>query len=374
MKIEKFVKIINSKFYTGVPDSQLKPLCNYLIDKYGIDYKHHIIAANEGNAVALAAGYYLSTKKFPVVYLQNSGLGNIVNPVASLLNDKVYAIPVIFVIGWRGEPNIKDEPQHIFQGEITEKLLKDLNIEYFIISSETSDKEVEQVKIKFNNIMNNGKSVAFLVKKDALSFDKKVLYKNLHKITREEIIKYILKFSKKSPIISTTGKTSRELFEIRNINNQEHKYDFLTVGSMGHCSSIALSIALNKPKTKVWCIEGDGSALMHLGAMSIIGASNPKNLVHVVINNSSHESVGGMPTVAENISFTKIAHGCGYKKIIRICSIKDINKKLHQAELSKELTFVEILSAIGSRSNLGRPTLSTIENKKNFMNYINNLK
>jgi phosphonopyruvate decarboxylase len=286
----------------------------------------------------------------------------------------VYAIPVVFVVGWRGEPNIKDEPQHIYQGKVTLKILDEMNISYFVVSKETTVDELQKKMYKFNKLLKIGKSVAFVIKKDALMYNKRIEYKNENLMKREDIIKYILKYSKTDPIISTTGKTSRELFEIRNMNKQEHKYDFLTVGSMGHCSSIALSIAINKPNTKVWCIEGDGSALMHLGAMAVIGANNPKNLVHIVINNFSHESVGGMPTVAKDISFTKIAYGCGYKKIIRISSVKNIDKKLKQAMNSKELTFVEILSAIGSRPNLGRPTLSAIENKKNFMRYINSLK
>ena len=374
MKIEKFFKIINSEFYAGVPDSQLKPLCDYLIDRYGIDSKHHIIAANEGNAVALAAGYNLSTKKIPVVYMQNSGQGNTINPITSLLNDNVYSIPVVFIIGWRGEPNTKDEPQHIYQGKVTLKILNEMNISYFVVSKETTIDELQKKMYKFNKLLRAGKSVSFVIKKDALIYNKKIEYKNDNLMKREDIIKHILKYSKTDPVISTTGKTSRELFEIRNINKQEHKYDFLTIGSMGHCSSIALSIAVNKPNTKIWCIEGDGSALMHLGAMAVIGANNPKNLVHIVINNFSHESVGGMPTVAKNISFTTIAKGCGYKKIIKISSFEDIDEKLKYAKLSKELTFVEILSAIGSRHNLGRPTLSTIENKKCFMNYIQNLK
>ena len=298
MKVEKLAEIIGAEFYTGVPDSQLKALCNYLMATYGIDQKHHIIAANEGNCTALAAGYHLATGKVPVVYMQNSGEGNIINPAASLLNDKVYGIPMIFVIGWRGEPGIHDEPQHIYQGEVTVRLLEDMEIASFVIGKETTDEEVETAMDGFRKLLAAGKQAAFVVRKGALTDAPKVEYKNNNTMLREEIIRHIVKASGEDPIVSTTGKASRELFEIRAANGQSHKYDFLTVGSMGHSSSIALGVALNKPEERIWCIDGDGAVLMHMGAMAVIGANKPKNLIHVVINNGAHETVGGMPTVA----------------------------------------------------------------------------
>ena len=257
MKVEDFVNILDADFYTGVPDSQLKSLCNYLLDKYGTDAKHHVIAANEGNSTALAAGYYLATGKIPVVYLQNSGEGNIINPVASLINNKVYAIPVIFVIGWRGENGVPDEPQHVYQGEITTQLLKNMDIQYYIVGKETSASNMQEVMESFRRVLFSGKQVAFVIRKDAISYKKEIRYKNKYSIFREDVIKHIVKFTKDDLIISTTGKTSRELFEIRESNNQSHKYDFLTVGSMGHASSIALGIALNKQNKKIWCIDGE---------------------------------------------------------------------------------------------------------------------
>ncbi len=272
MKVQKLIEIIGSDFYTGVPDSQLKALCNYLMDTFGIDPKHHIIAANEGNCTALAAGYHLATGKVPVVYMQNSGEGNIINPVASLLNDKVYAIPVVFIIGWRGEPGIHDEPQHIYQGEVTCKLLDDMDIANFVIGKETPDKEVEDVMKGFRVLLTKGKNVAFVIRKDALTDAPKVEYKNDNKMIREEIIQHIVKASGEEPIISTTGKASRELFETRVANGQSHKYDFLTVGSMGHSSSIALGVALNKD-CRVWCVDGDGAVLMHMGSMAVLSTS-----------------------------------------------------------------------------------------------------
>ena len=227
------------EFFTGVPDSQLRPLCDYLMQKYGISDKH-VIAANEGNAVALAAGYHLATGKVPVVYMQNSGIGNVVNPVASLLNDKVYAIPCVFIVGWRGEPGVHDEPQHIYQGEVTIKLLEDMDIQTFVISKQTTEEEVLAQLQAWQDRLAAGKQVAFVVKKGALQFDEKVKYQNKNDMSREEIIRHIVAATGEDPIVSTTGKASRELFEIREANGQGHGYDFLTVGSMGHSSSIAL--------------------------------------------------------------------------------------------------------------------------------------
>lgn len=371
MKVESLVQIIGSDFYTGVPDSQLNSLCNYLMDKYGISKEHHIIAANEGNCTAIAAGYYLATDKIPVVYMQNSGEGNIINPVVSLLNEKVYAIPCVFIIGWRGEPGVHDEPQHIYQGEITLTLLKDMNIEYFVIDKNTTEDELTQIMEGFKEILSAGRNVAFVVKKGALSYDNKVVYKNSNSMSRENIIKHIVKITGEDPIISTTGKASRELFEIREANSQEHKYDFLTVGSMGHSSSIALGIAINKPDKKIWCIDGDGAALMHMGAMALVGANRPQNMVHIIINNGAHETVGGMPTVGSEINFVGIASACGYPKAVSVDNFEKLDRELKSAKEGKKLTMIEVKCSIGAREDLGRPTTTAIENKNNFMKYIN---
>lgn len=373
MEVKSLVDIIGSEFYTGVPDSQLQALCNYLMDEYGIDSKHHIIAANEGNCTALAAGYHLATGKVPVVYMQNSGEGNIINPVASLLNDKVYAIPCVFVVGWRGEPGIHDEPQHIYQGEVTLKLLEDMGIKSFVISKDTTEDEVRNAMAEFEKVLSQGKNVAFVIRKGALSFEGKIKYQNNNVMVREDIIKHIIEISGEDPIVSTTGKASRELFEAREANGQSHKYDFLTVGSMGHSSSIALGIALNKPNTKIWCVDGDGAALMHMGAMAVLGANAPKNLIHIVINNGAHETVGGMPTVAANIDMVAIAKGCGYPNAVRVDNFIDLDEVLKKAKKSDELIFVEVMCSIGARADLGRPTTTAKENKEGFMEYINQL-
>ena len=373
MKVENLVKIIGSDFYTGVPDSQLKALCNYLMDTYGIDPKHHVIAANEGNCTALAAGYHLATGKVPVVYMQNSGEGNIINPVASLLNDKVYAIPCVFIVGWRGEPGIHDEPQHIYQGEVTVKLLDDMGIESFVIGKETSDEEVQAAMDGFRDVLSSGKDVAFVIRKGALTDAPKVEYRNDNSMIREEIIQHIVAASGEDPIVSTTGKASRELFETRVANGQSHKYDFLTVGSMGHSSSIALGVAINKPGVRVWCVDGDGAVLMHMGSMAVLGANKPSNLIHVVINNGAHETVGGMPTVASSIDLVAIAKACGYPNAVSVDSFDALDRELEAAKSRNELSLIEVKCSIGAREDLGRPTTTVLENKQNFMDYLKTL-
>ena len=373
MKVERLVEIIGSDFYTGVPDSQLKALCNYLMDRYGIDPKHHIIAANEGNSAALAAGYHLATGKVPAVYMQNSGEGNIINPVASLLNDKVYAIPVVFIIGWRGEPGVRDEPQHIYQGEVTVRLLEDMGIAAFVIGKETADEEAAEAMEGFRDILASGRDVAFVIRKGALTDAPKVEYKNENSMLREEIIRHIVKASGEDPIVSTTGKASRELFETRVANGQSHKYDFLTVGSMGHSSSIALGVAVNKPEQRIWCIDGDGAVLMHMGSMAVMGANKPKNLIHVVINNGAHETVGGMPTVAAQIDLVAIAKACGYPNAVCVDNFEDLDEELAAAKNRNEMSLIEVKCSIGAREDLGRPTTTALENKRNFMEYLRTL-
>lgn len=371
MQVEKFVEILGSDFFTGVPDSQLRALCDYLMGRYGIDSHHHIIAANEGNAAALAAGYHLATGKVPVVYMQNSGEGNIINPVASLLSEKVYAIPMIFVIGWRGEPGVHDEPQHIFQGEVTLKLLADMDIASFVVGKETTLEELEDKMAEYDKLLEKGKQAAFVIRKGALSYEGTVCYENENSMAREEIIRHIVNISGTDPIVSTTGKASRELFEIREEKGQGHQYDFLTVGSMGHSSSIALGVAVNRPEKKIWCVDGDGAVLMHMGAMALVGANRPENLVHIIINNGAHETVGGMPTVAGKIDLVAVAKGCGYPKAVRVSSFEELDRELLAAKDGRELVLIEVLCSIGARADLGRPTTTAKENKEGFMGYVN---
>ncbi len=367
MKVQDLLQILGADFYTGVPDSQLKALCDALMDIYGIDPAHHMIAANEGNCVALAAGYHLATGRVPVVYMQNSGEGNIINPVASLCNDRVYGIPMIFVIGWRGEPGVKDEPQHIFQGEITTKLLEVMDIPYAVISQDTSVEELQAKRQEFEPLLAAGKNVAFIVRKGALTDASKVTYENENVMLREEIIRHVVKAAGDDLIVSTTGKASRELFEIREAAGEDHGHDFLTVGSMGHASSIALGVALQTPHSTVWCLDGDGAALMHMGAMAVIGTNRPKNMIHVIINNGAHETVGGMPTVAKDVDLVAIAKGCGYPYAICVSDFDALDVALEKAKKCGELSLIEVKASIGARADLGRPTTQAKENKEAFM-------
>ena len=375
MRAERLIEIIGSDFYTGVPDSQLKALCDCLMSEYGIDPEHHIIAANEGNCAGLAAGYHLATGRIPVVYMQNSGEGNIINPLASLLNDKVYAIPVVFIIGWRGEPGVHDEPQHIYQGEVTLKLLEDMGVKSFVLGGDTSDEEVCSAMEDFRCVLESGNSVAFVIRKGALTFDGSLSYSNDNSMLREEIIRHIISVSGTDPVISTTGKASRELFELREACGQPHCMDFLTVGSMGHSSSIALGVALNKPSVRIWCIDGDGAALMHMGSIAVIGSMRPSNLIHIVINNGAHETVGGMPTVAgsPSLDLVGVARACGYPSAIRVDDFDSLDDALVSARDSGSLCFIEVMSSIGARASLGRPTTSAIDNKRGFMEYLKSL-
>ena len=371
MLAEEFINIIGADFYTGVPDSALRGLCDCLYDRYGTDGKHNLIAANEGNCAAAAAGYYISTGRVPVVYMQNSGEGNIINPEASLLNNEVYGIPVLFVIGWRGEPGVQDEPQHIFQGKITLGLLDTMEIPYKIISGNTGAEELREFVREAGHLFSQGRQAALVVRSGALEY-RKVSYRNGFTLTREEAVRHIARAAGNDPVIATTGKTGRELYEIRDSLDQDHSRDFLTVGSMGHCSSIALGIAMHS-RARVWCIDGDGAAIMHMGAMSVIGAQSPGNLVHIVINNQAHESVGGTPTSAGKSSLAAVAEACGYKTVLSAETADELDAALDKAKQISELTFIEVKAAIGSRTDLGRPCTSPKENMAALMAHLRSL-
>lgn len=368
MNIQDFVKIIkrifNCKFFVGVPDSQLKEFCNYI---YNEELKeNYVICANEGNCVAVAAGSFLATGNVPLVFLQNSGIGNMVNPATSLMHKDIFGIPCIYLVGWRGEPGEKDEPQHLFQGKITIDLFKLLEIPCIVIDKGFSLNELEKVFKENKRFLDDGKSIAIIIKKNIFFPYKKVNYSNDFKLSREAAIRIITEYSGEDPIISTTGKASRELFEIRETEKFSHENDFLTVGSMGHTSSIALGIALKKPDKKIWCLDGDGSAIMHMGSMAIVGNISPRNLIHIVLNNASHDSVGGMPTAASSISLTGVAKACGYPLQFRVKTEKELKEVLKNVKNSDQLCFIEVCVSLGSRSNLGRPTLSLQQNKKDF--------
>ena len=353
-------------FYTGVPDSLLKHFCFYVNDN--VSEERHLIAANEGNAIAIAAGYNLGTGKIPLVYMQNSGLGNAVNPLLSLCDPDVYSIPMILLIGWRGCPGIPDEPQHIKQGKIQIALLETMGIPHCTISNEDNQFE-EKIKNGVNTALANKMPYAILVKKGSFNEYRPLsINKNISSIFREEALEIILsRLPNDVVIISTTGKTSREVFEIRQKTNSNHDSDFLTVGSMGHCSSIALGIAISRPSLKIICIDGDGSLIMHMGGLSTIGKIKPKNFFHILMNNEVHESVGGQGTAAKNIDMQALAKANGYENLFFAENTNSLKNQFNNLILQSGPSFLEIKVEPGSRDDLGRPTLSPAENKEFFI-------
>ncbi|MEE8341733.1 MAG: phosphonopyruvate decarboxylase, partial [Candidatus Neomarinimicrobiota bacterium] len=292
-------------FFTGVPDSLLKQLCLCIDDN--VPNNRHVIAANEGNAIALATGYHLGTGELALVYMQNSGLGNAINPLLSLADPEVYSIPMLLLIGWRGEPGVKDEPQHVKQGKVQLDLMDSLKLPYTVISSNDADWESKVAKgIEISRSENC--PYAIIVKKSTFDRYDGVEEQNETDLMRREVaLEILLKYiPDDAVIVSTTGKTSREIFEIREKNNEPHFKDFLTVGSMGHCSSIALGLALTQPERKVICIDGDGAFLMHLGALANVAKIQPNNFYHILMNNYVHESVGGQESAIDSINVQDI--------------------------------------------------------------------
>ncbi|RMZ48771.1 phosphonopyruvate decarboxylase [Candidatus Marinimicrobia bacterium PRS2] len=359
------------ELFTGVPDSLLKEFCLCVDDR--MSKEQHIITANEGNAIALACGHYLAKQSIPLVYMQNSGLGNAINPLLSLCDPDVYSIPMLLLIGWRGEPGVKDEPQHVKQGKIQIELLKTMDIPYEIISKDSQD-----FKSKISKCIDRAKGenrpTALLIKKGTFDkYGKTVSAEEDQSMKREEALEIILdNLDDNTIVVSTTGKTSREIFEIREKNNQSHEQDFLTVGSMGHCSSIALGIALAKPHRQVVCIDGDGAMLMHLGSLTSIADMKPKNFRHILMNNKVHESVGGQSTAAKNINLSKVVNSLETSKIFFAESPNELKQKIREFLSNSELTFLEVKIQPGSRDNLGRPTKTPVENKVSFMKFLEN--
>lgn len=358
-------------FYTGVPDSQLKGLCDTLYARYGASGKEHIVAANEGNAIGLCAGHYLATGRPALCYMQNSGLGNAVNPLASLMDGQVYGLPCLLVIGWRGEPGVHDEPQHVKQGEITLGQLDLLGIPYFILDKDMDETAFRSGFAALQAAMAEGRVAAVVVRKGALSCSARPDYRNDRSMTREAAAEVIVREAGARDIfVSTTGKLSRELFEIRERLGQGHEKDFLTVGSMGHAGMIALAIALEKPDRRVWCLDGDGAALMHLGALPVIAQRSPANLIHVVINNAAHETVGGMPVCEGALDVSAMARSAGYPTILRADSPETLADALKTAQTCGQLSLVEVLCANGARADLGRPTTTPQQNRDALMTFI----
>ena len=356
-------------FFSGVPDSLLKEFCLCIDDRIPKD--KHIITANEGNAVALATGYYLAQKSLPLVYMQNSGLGNAVNPLLSLCDPDVYSIPMLVMIGWRGEPGVKDEPQHAKQGKVQLKLLESMDIPYKIISKD-DDQFVIKISSAVETAKNESRPAVLLIKKGTFEkYGKKRKKSDDQRMKREETLEIVLEnLDDNAIVVSTTGKTSREIFEIREKRGQSHQQDFLTVGSMGHCSSIALGIALSKPDREVVCIDGDGAMLMHLGSLTSIASLKPKNFRHILMNNEVHESVGGQETAAKNIDLSAIVGAMGPSKMFKAATPAELKAKITDFMKCVGPSFLEVKIRPGSREDLGRPTIKPVNNKENFMGFL----
>ena len=353
-------------FFSGVPDSTLKHFC-FCIEQ-NILPGNHVICANEGGAIAIGVGYHLSTGKIPAVYLQNSGLGNCINPLVSIADPDVYSIPMLLIVGWRGMPGTKDEPQHKKQGRITLELLDVLGIYYVVID----DNYLTNLKKAITYLKNESKTVALVFPKGVI--DKYQPCEQTEKLdlsmSREDAIKCVVDSSYEDIVVSTTGMASRELYELRDKAGMGHEKDFLTVGGMGHASQIALGIALQKRTRRVYCLDGDGAFIMHMGSSAVNGFSGCTNFIHIVLNNGAHDSVGGQPTLGFKIKMAEIARASGYIQIDTVKTPTELKKSLKKIRSSKGPSFLEILVKKGNRENLGRPTTTPLENKAAFMEFL----
>lgn len=366
------IKSVDIRFVTGVPDSLLQDVCACITARLPPD--SHVIATNEGSAAALAIGQYLATGRPALVYLQNSGLGNLVNPVTSLADPLVYAIPMVLMIGWRGEiqpdgSQRHDEPQHVKQGRITIPQLETLGIPFQVVDETTTD--IEQVLEQLTKLaMRRSGPVALLVRKNSFGpFNRTQPQDHLDRMSRETAIRTVLEVLPDDlPIVSTTGQASRELFEIRTAAGVGHHRDFLTVGGMGHASQIAAGIALARPDKKVVCLDGDGALLMHMGGLAVSAACS--NVLHIVLNNGAHDSVGGQPTKGEVLDLAEIARACGYGTVASVIDEDEIRSRVRAMVVADRSAFLEIKCRRGARANLGRPDRAPVANKLDFMTFL----
>jgi phosphonopyruvate decarboxylase len=357
-------------FFAGVPDSLLQPFCAHVSET--LSTQNHVIAANEGSAISLAAGFHLATGSIGCVYMQNSGLGNAINPLTSLVDRDVYSIPMLLMIGWRGEilgeKQLPDEPQHIKQGRITLELLKCLDIPFVILEAHSADVSTI-VHRAINQAKTEGRVVALVVRRGSFKLNDENSIKSRYLLTREQALKVLLSsLPHNAVLISTTGKVSRELFEIRTAAGQRSDRDFLTVGSMGHALQIATGIALARPEKLVVCVDGDGALIMHMGGLTTSAVAN--NLVHVVMNNGTHESVGGQPTRGFDIDMQALALACGYGSAWRAVNSEELAQSVRAALSKRCAGFIEVRISSRSRANLGRPKQSPKAAKAGFMRFL----
>jgi len=366
--LHKTLKDAGVSFYTGVPDSLLSDFSAYIQE----NVSHHVIAANEGNAVALAAGFYLASGKPALVYLQNSGQGNIINPLISLTDPEVNGIPMLLLVGWRGEPGVRDEPQHLRQGAVTTAVFDSTGTPWDILPDEP-DAMIQSVNDSLKKALHLKKPVALIVRKGTFESYKMadVSSDTTGMLTREEAVTAAAEaLPLNSVVVATTGKIGRELYTSRISKGKEHPGDFLSVGSMGHSSQIALGIAMEKPQTPVYCFDGDGSVIMHMGSLAINGSSSCKNFFHIVFNNASHDSVGGQPTVADRVLLSSVAGACGYSTVV-VNTAEDLKKEIRNSKTGPR--FIEVKVAKGARKDLVRPASTPLERKSRLMEYLKNL-
>ncbi len=364
------IKNIGIHTITGVPDSTLKQFCDAVRTDDGKTFRHYV-TANEGAAVGLATGEYLASARPCLVYLQNSGLGNIINPLASIANREVFGIPMLFVVGWRGEPGKKDEPQHIYQGKVTCELLEVMDVPYSVIDDATTQAQMKEILAKAKEVMDENRQYAVIVKKGTFEKESGVTWENGYSLVREQALRVILEnVYQDSLLVSTTGKISRELYEQCDLLYKNHERLFMTVGGMGHASMIAYGMAQADCSKRIVCIDGDGAVMMHMGSLAFIAKQSPSNFLHIVINNAAHESVGAMPTGFSGQTYSQIAAACGYKNTCTVTTEMDLKTAILEAKKRQELSLIEVLVSLDSRADLGRPKESAMENRIHFMNAV----
>ena len=354
-------------FITGVPDSIFKHFLSALVQDSRFQ---HVITNNEGEACALAAGYHLATGKIPVVYMQNSGLGNSINPLTSLIDAHIYSIPIVLLIAWRGRPGVPDEPQHVRMGAILPQLLSLLDIAYSVADSaeekmapifQQADQHLTQQKKPYAILFPNH---VFQVKTSRIETDAEIVLKG--HIVREQLLEWLIQHAQEDDVwVTTTGKTSRELYELRERYHQDHSRDFLTVGSMGCSASIALGIAMQCKHRRVILIDGDGACLMRMEALATIGHEAPQNFIHIVVDNNAYESTGSQKTLSDDVDLAGVANACRYYHSV---TVHDLTAFYHAfMSVTRGPTMIVAKTISYSRVDLGRPKTTPIENKLAFM-------
>ncbi len=357
-------------FFAGVPDSLLKDFCACVTAS--VKKEDHVITSNEGAAIGLAIGRHIGSGELPMVYLQNSGLGNIVNPLLSLASPQVYGIPMLILLGWRGEPGVKDEPQHVHQGSAMIDMLDSMNVPSIILSNDFEEAS-KQTKNAARQSKKLSAPIALIARKGIFKdYEIDKVKSNMEMKREDAIIEAINSIEPNAAVISTTGMASRELFEYRALKEMGHSRDFLTVGGMGHANQIGLGLASSQPNRPVYCFDGDGAALMHMGSLAIIGQSRRDNFIHILINNGVHGSVGGQPTVGFEIDFCKIAEACGYSYTAKIKKRNKIKEAIEKSRQIKGPCFIEIQTSPENKKNIGRPTSTPKENKEELIKFLNN--